>query len=57
MDMADLEQIIGAGFKGFVSKTNLFRDLGNALETVIKGGYFFPEELEIRTPEDLRPDE
>jgi DNA-binding NarL/FixJ family response regulator len=51
MDMADLEQIIGAGFKGFVSKTNLFRDLGNALEVVMNGGYFFPEELEIKNSE------
>lgn len=43
----DLQQLIGVGFKGFVSKTNLFRDLNNAINTVNDGGYFFPEELKL----------
>lgn len=46
-DTVDLQQLIGVGFKGFVSKTNLFRDLDKAIKTVSAGGYFFPEELKI----------
>ncbi|MDA3891372.1 MAG: response regulator transcription factor [Salinivirgaceae bacterium] len=43
--IADLQQLIGVGFKGFVSKTKLFDNLENALETVSKGGFFFPDQL------------
>ncbi|QQS50204.1 MAG: response regulator transcription factor [Bacteroidota bacterium] len=43
----DLQQLIGAGFKGFVSKTNLFSDLDRAIKTVAEGGYFFPEGIKI----------
>ncbi len=43
----DLQQLIGAGFKGFVSKTNLFSDLDRAIQTVTQGGYFFPEGIKI----------
>jgi len=43
----DLQQLISVGFKGFVSKTNLFRDLEKAIITVSKGGYFFQEDISI----------
>lgn len=43
----DLQQLIGVGFKGFVSKTNLFNELDKAIKTVFKGGYFFPNEIKI----------
>lgn len=46
-DSVDLEQLIGVGYKGFVSKTNLYRDLENAIRIVSKGGFFFPDELEV----------
>lgn len=45
--MADLQQLIEVGFKGFVSKTNLFEDLPKALDTVKKGGFFFPENISL----------
>lgn len=45
--MADLQQLIEVGFKGFVSKTNLFEDLPKALDAVNKGGFFFPEDIAI----------
>ncbi len=41
----DLHQLISVGFKGFVSKVNLFRDLDNAIKKVSEGGYFFPEDV------------
>jgi DNA-binding NarL/FixJ family response regulator len=41
----DLHQLISAGFKGFVSKVNLFRDLENAIITVNDGKLFFPDEI------------
>ena len=41
----DLHQLISVGFKGFVSKVNLFRDLESALEDVYGGKLFFPEEI------------
>ena len=44
-DMADMKQLIGAGFKGFVSKMNLFSDLPKAIDTVYKNGYYFPQEM------------
>ncbi len=46
-DSVDLQQLIGAGFKGFVSKTNLFHELKKAINTVHNGGYFFPEEIKL----------
>lgn len=46
-DTVDVQSLIGVGFKGFVSKINLFRDLEDAMKVVNEGGYFFPDELEI----------
>lgn len=46
-DNVDIKQLIGVGFRGFVSKMNLFRDLENAITTVQNGGYFFPDELNV----------
>lgn len=45
--MVDLQQLIEVGFKGFVSKTNLFEDLPKALKAVNGGGYYFPDEIKI----------
>jgi two-component system invasion response regulator UvrY len=43
----DLQELIGRGFKGFVSKKDLFDDLENAIKKVSKGGYYFPEHIKI----------
>jgi len=40
-ELADLESLIGGGYKGFVSKTNLYRDLEAAIEVVASGELFF----------------
>lgn len=46
--IADLQQLIEAGFKGFVSKTKIFDELKTAIETVQNGRFFFPNELEVK---------
>lgn len=43
--IADLKQLVEAGFKGFVSKTNIFSELKNAINAVYKGELYFPEQL------------
>jgi DNA-binding NarL/FixJ family response regulator len=40
-EKAYLTQLIGAGFNGFVAKKDIFNDLPNALECVMKDDYFF----------------
>ncbi len=47
IDTVDIQQLISVGFKGFVSKANLFRDLEDAIELVSKGRFFFPSELKV----------
>ena len=44
-ELADLETIISAGFKGFVNKGNLYRDLNTAIEKVAAGELFIPDEI------------
>lgn len=41
-EMINLNGLIDAGFKGFVSKTNLFEQLEDAIREVSNGGYYFP---------------
>ena len=43
--MVDLPQLIGVGFKGFVSKTNLYDELDNAIQAVYEDGYYFPSDF------------
>lgn len=43
--IADLQQLIGVGFKGFVSKTNLYEQLEDALNAVTEGGFYFPDQI------------
>ncbi len=50
VDTVDLKELISVGFKGFVSKTNLFRDLEPAIEKVLGGGYFFPPDMNLSKP-------
>ncbi len=46
-DNIDLQQLISVGFKGFVSKTNLFEDLDDAINTVTNGEFFFPDDVQL----------
>jgi two-component system, NarL family, response regulator LiaR len=40
-----LVELIGAGFKGCVFKTNVYSELENALNDVYAGKFFFPENI------------
>jgi DNA-binding NarL/FixJ family response regulator len=40
-----LVELIGAGFKGCVFKTNVYSELENALNYVSAGKFFFPENI------------
>ena len=42
---AYLQKLIGAGFKGCVFKSNVFRDLPVAIEEVQKGLYYWPSDI------------
>jgi DNA-binding NarL/FixJ family response regulator len=44
-DKAYLTSLIYAGFKGCVFKDNIADDLNNALDTVLRDEYFFPENI------------
>ncbi len=41
-EIVDFNLLMNIGFKGFVSKTNLFEDLPKALTAVSQGEFFFP---------------
>jgi len=42
-ELADLLTLLNSGFKGFVSKENIFRDLDKAINTVVSGQLFYPK--------------
>lgn len=44
---AYLRKLIEVGFKGCVFKTNVFTDLPKAIDEVINGGYFWPDEIDL----------
>lgn len=46
-DNIDLQQLISVGFRGFVSKVNLFDELEDAIITVSNGGFFFPDDVRL----------
>jgi DNA-binding NarL/FixJ family response regulator len=46
-DNYGLNEIIGAGFKGFVCKDNIFNELNTALNRVIQGQLYFPDNMKI----------
>ena len=43
-ELADVQTLLNAGFKGFVSKEFIFRDLEKAIDTVTSGRLFYPKE-------------
>lgn len=48
-DQVCLEEIIGAGFKGYLLKQSIVETLGNVLTDVMNNVFSFPEELILRT--------
>lgn len=42
-----LYQLVHAGFKGFLNKRNIYRDLKDAIVSVTEGKLFFPDSLKI----------
>lgn len=45
VDKIYLDTLIGAGFKGYIFKNNLFKELNIALKTVIGGKLYFPKSI------------
>ena len=46
-DSAYLTELLGTGFKAFISKNNLAREFNLALREVIEGKFYFPENVKI----------
>lgn len=44
-DFVYLNSLVEVGFKGFIDCDNIFNDLNNALENVMKGQYFFSKNI------------
>jgi DNA-binding NarL/FixJ family response regulator len=42
---AYLEKLIGAGFKGCVFKSDVFKELPLAIEQIVKGDYYWPNDI------------
>ena len=42
-----MEELIEAGFKGCVLKDNLFYEIDAGIRDVVKGGYYFPDDINI----------
>jgi DNA-binding NarL/FixJ family response regulator len=47
MEKVFLLNLVEAGFKGCVYKSDVFEDLATAIETIMKGKYYFPEGIRI----------
>jgi len=47
-DKAYLQQLLEIGFKGCIFKSNIFTDIKVAVDTVMKGKYFFPDQIKIK---------
>jgi DNA-binding NarL/FixJ family response regulator len=46
--MFNLRVLIEVGFKGFVSKINLYEQLEDAIRKVSNGGYYFPRDVRLQ---------
>ncbi len=46
-DRAYLRELVGAGFKGFVIKNKIYKDLSAAIDKVSKGKLSFPEYIKL----------
>ena len=51
-----LKELIEAGFKGCVYKTEVFNVLDLAMHEVLEGKLYFPENIEIWQKNELQPD-
>ena len=47
-DIAYLDALLGAGFKGCVFKSQIYKDLPSAIKTVVNGGLYFPNDVLIK---------
>lgn len=47
-DAVYLEQIIEAGFKGFVNKVNIPDDLFESIDSVLNGNFLFPKNIKLQ---------
>ncbi|HEY4788902.1 MAG TPA: response regulator transcription factor [Bacteroidales bacterium] len=48
-DKVYLTSLVEAGFKGCVFKSNIFSEILHAIETVMSGKYYFPENILLNT--------
>ncbi len=46
-DKAYLTELIGAGFKGCVFKDNIYEELKKAIDSVMNGHIFYPEDIQL----------
>lgn len=46
-EKAYLEELLSVGFKGCVFKSEIFKNIHEAIGIVLKGQYFFPPEIKI----------
>jgi len=47
IEKAYLQELISVGFRGCVFKSEVFKNIHNAIVQVINNGYFFPKEIKI----------
>ncbi|MBN1184925.1 MAG: response regulator transcription factor [Bacteroidales bacterium] len=52
-DKAYLSELIGAGFKGCIFKNHVVDELEKAIDAVMNGKYFFPEDILLENDRDL----
>lgn len=50
-DNVYLDSLLGAGFRGCIFKSNIFSEIEQAIETVIAGRLYFPDDILIDTKE------
>ena len=46
-DMVYLNQLIEAGFRGYLNKNNIYNKLKKAIEIVAGGGLYFPDSIKM----------
>ena len=47
IDKVYLDSLVCAGFKGCIYKSNLFEDLGKAIEAVLNNKFYFPKNISL----------
>ena len=52
-DKVYLTSLVEAGFKGCIFKSNIFNEISNAIETVMTGSLYFPENILFENRKNL----